>query len=80
MFAEPLGQHFGIHRRMPDQKRGAVAGRECRLRLFHTVFGTGHAGGISADEMVHGLLGSQAADRRNHTRKASHVRKMMLRG
>jgi len=56
-------EQFGVLGRMPNEERFAKTRRERRLRLFNANFGSGDLCGITADEVVHCLIGRQLADR-----------------
>ena len=62
MFAEAIGEHRGVDGWMADEEGGAEAGGEGGLWFFDAIFGAGDAGGVTTDEVVHGLLGGEAAD------------------
>ena len=49
------------------EERRSETGAEGRLRLFaETALGAGHFGRVAAQEVIHGLLGREARDRRQH--------------
>lgn len=60
-------QHTGVAHGVQSQERLSKAGREGGLGLGHTVLSTGHLGGVTRDEVEHGLLSGELGDRRQHT-------------
>ena len=67
MLLDLLREHLGIAHGVESQERLGEAGREGGLRLRDTLLGTSHLGGVAGDEVVHGLLGVELGDRRQHT-------------
>lgn len=62
-----LSKHLGVLVRVQRQESLAEAGRESGNGLSDTHLGTGDLGGVTRDEVVHGLLRSQTGDGRNDT-------------
>ena len=62
-----LGQHLRVAHGVQGQEGLGEAGREGRLGLRHTVLSAGHLGGVTGDEVEHGLLGGELGDGREHT-------------
>lgn len=62
-----LGQHLGVLHGVKSQERLGEAGGEGRLGLGDTVLSTGHLGGVSRDEVEHGLGAVELGDRRQNT-------------
>lgn len=60
-------QHTGVAHGVKSQERLSKAGREGGLGLGHTVLSTSHLGGVTRDEVEHGLLSGELGDRRQHT-------------
>ena len=58
-----VGQHFRVLGGMPDEEGRTKAGREGSLGFGDSHFRSGDLGRIAINEMVHGLVGSQFADR-----------------
>jgi hypothetical protein len=57
-----LCQHLGVTHGVESQEGLGEAGRESGLGLGNTIFSTSHLGGISGDEVEHGLCGVQFRD------------------
>ena len=53
--------------RVPYQEGSPEAGRKGGLGFGNPDFGAGHLGGVAADEVVLGLVGSEAAQRGQHS-------------
>lgn len=62
-----LRQHPRVAHGVKSQEGLSEARGEGGLGLSHTLLGTGHLGGITRDEVVHGLLGSELGDGRQDT-------------
>ena len=62
-----LSQHGSVAHGVESQERLGEARGESGLGLSHTVLSTGHLGGVTRDEVKHGLLGSKLRDRRKDT-------------
>ena len=63
---DPLLEQIAVDARVARHERRAEAGREGRLGLGHADLGAGDLGGVAGEEMVHGLVGRQPRDRRQH--------------
>jgi len=62
-----LRKHGGVLHGVESQEGlGEARGEGC-LGLGDTLFGTGHLGGVTRDEVVHGLLGAELGDGREDT-------------
>ena len=61
-----LCKHFAVDLGVPDQKGRAKAGGERRFRFRHTDLGAGNLRCVAREELLHGLLGREAAHRRQH--------------
>ena len=61
-------QQFRIHARMPHKERSTKTWGERGLWLRNTNFCTSDFRCITADEEIHGLLGRQSGDRRQHSK------------
>mmetsp|Transcript_11436 Transcript_11436/g.20177 ORF Transcript_11436/g.20177 Transcript_11436/m.20177 type:complete len:227 (-) Transcript_11436:869-1549(-) len=68
MLGHLLCQHTSILHGVPHQEGGAKAGRESGLRLLDALLCASNLGGVARDEVVHGLLVSQLADRWEHAK------------
>ena len=64
---------------MARHEGGAKASGEGRLRLRHAPFGSGHTGGIAAEEMIHGLFRRQLRNRRQYAKGISRQHDDILR-
>lgn len=64
---DPVRKHLCIAHGVQGQEGLSEARREGCLRLCDTVLGTSHFGGVTRDEVEHGLLGRELGDRRQHT-------------
>mmetsp|Transcript_10995 Transcript_10995/g.17951 ORF Transcript_10995/g.17951 Transcript_10995/m.17951 type:complete len:281 (+) Transcript_10995:623-1465(+) len=66
MRVELLLEQVGISGRVEGEESGTEAGREGGLRLGHATLGAGHLGGVTGEEVVHGLARRQARHRGEH--------------
>jgi hypothetical protein len=57
-----LGQHAGVAHGVKSQEGLSEARREGSLGLGDTVLSTSHLGGVTGDEVEHGLLGGELGD------------------
>jgi len=57
-----LGKHGGVLHWVKGEERLGEAGREGGLWLSDTYLGTGHLGGVTGDEVEHGLLWAELGD------------------
>ena len=57
-----LGQHVGVAHGVKSQEGLSEARREGSLGLSDTILSTGHLGGVTGDEVEHGLLGGELGD------------------
>lgn len=57
-----LGQHVGVAHGVKSQEGLSEARREGSLGLSDTILSTGHLGGVTRDEVEHGLLGGELGD------------------
>lgn len=62
-----LCKHGGVLHGVEGQEGLGEARREGGLGLGDTLFGTGHLGRVTRDEVVHGLLGAELGDGREDT-------------
>lgn len=62
-----LGQHVRVAHGVKSQEGLSEARREGSLGLSDTVLSTGHLGGVTGDEVEHGLLGGELGDRGQDT-------------
>lgn len=62
-----LRKHGGVLHGVEGQEGLGEARGEGGLGLGDTLFGTGHLGGVTRDEVVHGLLGAELGDGREDT-------------
>jgi hypothetical protein len=62
-----LCKHGGVLHWVEGQEGLGEARGEGGLGLGDTLFGTGHLGGVTRDEVVHGLLGAELGDGREDT-------------
>ena len=61
-----LAQQVGVDRRMQSHEGRSETGAENGRRFAaHSPFGPGDLGGVSGNEMIHGLLGGQLGHRRH---------------
>lgn len=60
-------QHLGVAHGVEGEERLGEAGGESGLGLSDTIFGTGHLGGVTGDEVEHGLGTVELGDRGKHT-------------
>ena len=67
IFLNLFGQHFSIQIRMFRQESLSETGREGRLRLFNAFLSAGNLGGVSANEVIHGLVKGEFRDWWKHT-------------
>ena len=68
MFFETLPQKLRIAIRMQRHERSAIAGTEYRRGLGHSLLGAGNPGGITGNEMIHGLGCGKPGNRWQHTK------------
>ena len=61
-----LYQLAGIHRGVQQQESRPEAGRESRRGFLDAAFGAGHLGGITAQELILGLVGIKPRNGRQH--------------
>lgn len=66
--AHLLAQQVGVDHGVLHHERTAEAGAEGGLRLFDAFLGAGNFGGVAGQKMIHGLLGRQAGNGRQHTK------------
>lgn len=57
-----LGEHVSVAHGVQSQEGLSEARRESSLGLGDTVLSTGHLGGVTRDEVEHGLLGGELGD------------------
>ena len=62
-----LRKHGGVLHGVESQEGLGEARGESGLGLGHTLLGTGHLGGVTGDEVVHGLGGGELGDWRKNT-------------
>ena len=62
-----VGKHAGVAHGVEGKEGLGEAGRESGLGLSDTVLSTSHLGGVTRDEVEHGLLGGELGDRGKHT-------------
>jgi hypothetical protein len=62
-----LREHGGVLHGVKSQERLSEARGESGLGLSDTLLGTGHLGGVTGDEVVHGLGGGELGDGRKDT-------------
>ena len=62
-----LGEHAGVAHGVQGQEGLGEARGEGGLGLGDTILGTGHLGGVTGDEVEHGLLGGELGDRGQNT-------------
>lgn len=67
VLSDLLSQHLRIAHRVQSQEGLGETRRECRLRFRHTILSAGHLGGVTGNEVEHGLLRGELGDRRQHT-------------
>lgn len=60
-------EHFGVDGGVEGQECGSEAGGEGGYGIDDSDLGTGDLGGVPSDEVVHGLLGGQLGDGRQHS-------------
>ena len=58
-----LGEELGVAGGVHDQKGGSKAGREGRGRFGDPHFSAGDFGGVTGDEMIHGLFFAEFGNR-----------------
>ena len=62
-----LRKHLGVAHWVQGEEGLSEARGEGSLGLGDTLLGTGHLGGVTRDEVVHGLLGAELGDGRKDT-------------
>ena len=62
-----LREHLGVAHGVECEEGLSEARREGSLGLGDTLLRTGHLGGVTGDEVVHGLLGAELGDGRKNT-------------
>jgi hypothetical protein len=58
-----LREHLGVAHGVKSKEGLSEAGRKGSLGLGDTLLSTSHLGGVTRDEVVHGLLGAELGDR-----------------
>lgn len=67
VFGDLVGQHAGVAHGVQSQEGLSEARREGSLGLRNTILSTSHLGGVSGDEVEHGLLSGELGDRGEDT-------------
>jgi hypothetical protein len=62
-----LCEHLGVAHGVECEEGLSKARRKGSLRLSDTLLSTSHLGGVTGDEVVHGLLGAELGDGRKDT-------------
>ena len=74
-----LPKELRVDGRGQGHERATETGAERGLRLHDPLFGPGHLGGISGEEVVHRLVGRHGGDRRKHPEGVRRQHHDMLR-